>query len=235
MTLPTVFGAGAGGAQHEQRIAIIAPASQSFAVRDLVYPYRYDILSRCRQARWCAEHQELWKRDELAFLRKAREETRAGAECDMLTYIWRKWAYGEDVPGPSNGAFRVDMQKFLLTLHSLTVHGFQPGEGRLQVIWGRELGRGIDGREDYVRNWFMADGQHRLCCLLEFYGITEIPAEWVEVLDYRHFKPFATTRAYLEMGWLADMATFRRELDEMVAGAATKVAERTRLQSLSGY
>jgi hypothetical protein len=176
----------------------------------------------------------LWQADELAFLEKARAETTAGDECDLLTYIWRKWAYGEHTPGPSHEAFQVDMSKFVLTVHSLETSGFQPELGRIQVIWGKELGRGIGGQEFFERNWFMADGQHRLCCLAELYGVMEIPATWMEVLDYVHFKPFTTTWAYLESGLLADMDTFRRELDELVAASDSKVAARNRLQSLSG-
>ncbi|NIV33074.1 MAG: hypothetical protein GWN58_27595 [Anaerolineae bacterium] len=188
-------------------------------IYDLIYPDRYDLLSRAKYARWCRDHRDLWERDELAFLAKAREKTTWGIECDMLTYMWQYWHKGSqwNYPGPHHEAFHADTRKFFTAMASLETNGWLP-EGHIQIIWGRKLLCGIDGRHPskYYRNWFMADAQHRLCVWFGLFGETVFAPEQVEVLDYANYAPFVTTPAYIEVGLLAGLETFKRELDEFM-------------------
>lgn len=215
---PHVHKPGTGGPQHDQRLEIIHPAERPVYIADLIYPDRYDLLSRARFARWCANRRALWDRDELQFLAAARAGTTWGVECDMLTYMWQYWHKGSAwaYPGPHHEAFHADTRKFFSAMDNLA-KGWLP-EGHIQIIRGRELVPGIDGREPggYTRNWFMADAQHRLCCWLGIYGHAEFAREQIEVLDYKQYAPFVTTPAYIEVGLLRDMRTFRRQLDELV-------------------
>jgi hypothetical protein len=188
-------------------------------IEDLIYPDRYDLLSRAKYARWLLDHRVLWERDDMELLWQARHSTPWGIETDMLTYMWQYWVYGNEraYPGPHHEAFRADTAKFYRAMDSLETNGWLP-EGHIQVIWGRKLKPGIDGRdpEDYRRKWFMADAQHRLCCWFGLFGRRIFFPQQVEVLDYKHYAPFVTTPAFIECGLLKDMATFRRELNEFL-------------------
>ena len=220
---PHVHGPGLGGPQHEQRIEIVNPALEPFLIEDLIYPDRYDLLSRAKYALWLRERRALWDRAPLALLRLARNATPWGVETDMLTYMWQYWTYGAErsYPGPHHEAFHADTAKFYRAMDSLDQHGWLP-EGHIQVIWGRKLDPGIDGRPPsaYRRKWFMADAQHRLCCWFALHGQRIFMPEQVEVLDYKRYKPFVTTPAFIEAGLIASYTHFRRQLDEFLDKAA---------------
>jgi len=217
---PTVHLPGHGGPQHDFRNEIVHPSSNPIRIRDLIYPDRYDLLSRAKYALYCRENRALWERNEMEFLRMVRADTTWGVETDMLTYMWQLWTYGQqrNYPGPHYEAFHADTRKFFNAMESLEANGWLE-EGHIQVIYGLSLLPGIDGREpsEYARQWFMADAQHRLCCWLALFGQTEFEPGQIETLVYSHYRPFVTTPAFIEVGLLQDMAEFERELDEFLA------------------
>jgi hypothetical protein len=225
---------GQGGPQHAQRQEIVNPALEPVLIRDLIFPDRYDLLSRAKYALWLKENRSVWNMDELALLRLARETTRWGIETDMLTYMWQYWTYGAErrYPGPHHEAFHADTRKFYGAMDSLEENGWLPN-GYIQIIWGRKLLRGIDGRQPsrYYRKWFMADAQHRVCCWLALHGQTVFAPEQVQVLDYKRYRPFVTTPAFIECGLLSGYNQFRRELDEFLDQTAhSSLVARYRVQ-----
>jgi hypothetical protein len=213
---------------------VVTPGKNHYHhVYDLIYPDRYDLLSRTKFARWLIERREMWEADEMALLALARGTTPWGEECDMLTYMWQAWCGKSEYPGPHYEAFHADVRKFYNAFANLLEFGWIPekqqvqkatGEivmvkgSKLQVIRGRKLASGIDGRKPdrYARRWFMADAQHRLTIWFGIFNQDRFYPEQVEILDYRVYAPFVTTPAYLETGRLASMTAFKEELDEFV-------------------